>query len=389
MGEQPTYEDLVRAIARRRVLVAACIVALALLGAWYGRQTTSGGNFEAEATINIVQSNVILPENVSAPVELRASVEAARFAADIRTFAGELHESVTVKADVAGNAIIVSAEGETAAEAEELAVSSGTAFVEARRAVDRARYSEQAAFEQQQLTQLGERLDQVNTELSASSGSSLTLEGERIQLFDRLLQASERANAATTNAEQYDSGLTDPVIVEPAAPSSSSGWVVFGLIGALLGAMAGIGLALLLNSVDHRIRSRADVERIAGGVPILGVFGRRGADPDELAALQARLAARRDPTAVAGVSDADPSELPSDLGAALQSEDGLTIRRGTGALTEGQAVVLTRGGRTTDAQLATILADLDARRVNVLGVVLWDVPAAELEWARRPLLAQT
>ena len=83
-----------------------------------------------------------------------------------------------MKADVNGKAIVITAKRPTATASNELAVNTGTAFVTARRQLDRTRYSDQAVFERQSLAELQTRLDKVNTDLANSSGQSLILEGE-------------------------------------------------------------------------------------------------------------------------------------------------------------------------------------------------------------------
>ncbi len=386
MTEQSSFEDVIRAIARRRVLVAVCIVAFAVLGAWYGRRTTAGAAYSADATINIVDSNFIEAENVRPPAGLSASVEASRLSSDLRKYAADRFESVTVKADVPANGIVVSAKGNSATEAEELAVNTGTAFVTARRELDRARYADQAVFEEQSLKELQIRLDKVNTDLANSTEQSLTLEGERIQLFDRLLRTNERAVAAATNAKQFDSGLTDAVIVEPATQGSSSGWIMFGIVGGFLGLMAGVGLVLMLNSLDHRIRSRADVEHIAEGVPVLAVLGAGGADDSVYSSLVARVAGRRGVGPAAFIAGSD-AQLPLGLVESLQATGDTTVHIDIRSVVESQAIVGVRAGAMTDADLASVVADLEARRVSMLGVVLWDVPRGDLAWAGRPLMS--
>jgi len=214
----------------------------------------------------------------------------------------------------------------------------------------------------------------------------LTLEGERIQLFDRLLKTNERAVAAETNAKQFDSGLTDPAIVEPATQGSSSGWIMFGIVGGFLGLMAGIGLVLLLNSLDHRIRSRSDVEHVANGVPVLAVLGVGGAEDSVYSNLAARVAARRGAGPAAFIAGSD-AELPSGLTESLRTTGDINVRNDLGSLVEPQAIVGIRAGTVTDAEFASIVADLEARSVPLLGVVLWDVPRSDLAWAGRPRLS--
>ncbi len=388
MTEQASFEDVIRAVVRRRVLVAVSIIVLAVFGAWYGRRTTSGAQFSTDATINIVDSNFIDAEGVRIPSDPLAGVEAARLSADLRKYAGDAYESVTVKADVNGKAIVITAKGPTATASNELAVNTGTAFVTARRQLDRTRYSDQAVFERQSLAELQTRLDKVNTDLANSSGQSLILEGERIQLFDRLLKTNERAVAAESNAAQFDSGLTDPVIVEPATQGSSSGWIMFGIVGGFLGLMAGIGIALLLNSLDHRIRSRADVEHIANGVPVLAVLGSGGVEASAYSNLAARVAARRGVGPAAFIAGSD-AQLPSGLTESLRSTGDTNVHNDIGSVVEPQAIVGIRAGTVTDAEFASVVADLEARSVSLVGVVLWDVPRNDLAWAGRPRLSTT
>src|SRR4051794_19839032 len=111
MTEQPSFEDVIRAISRRRTVVIACILTLSLVGAWYGRRTTSGADYSADATINIVESNFIAAEDVKPPADLTAEVEASRLDTDLPRLASTLSDSVSVKADVAGQGIVITAKG--------------------------------------------------------------------------------------------------------------------------------------------------------------------------------------------------------------------------------------------------------------------------------------
>ena len=45
-----------------------------------------------------------------------------------------------------------------------------------------------------------------------------------------------------------------------------------------------------------------------------------------------------------------------------------------------------RAGRTTDSDLASVAADLDVQGVPMAGVIVWDVPNRDADWANRPWL---
>ena len=113
---------------------------------------------------------------------------------------------------------------------------------------------------------------------------------------------------------QFDSGLTDPVIVEPAARAAGVTRWCFRMVDPRA---HGWHQSLLLNSLDHRIRSRADVEHIANGVPVLAVLGSGGVEASAYSNLAARVAAGRGVGHAAFIAGSDDNclrVLPSHCG---------------------------------------------------------------------------
>jgi Mrp family chromosome partitioning ATPase/capsular polysaccharide biosynthesis protein len=92
----------------------------------------------------------------------------------------------------------------------------------------------------------------------------------------------EKAQSVPIGASEYNTRLTQgqlgqnnlqanaqtPVTASAASSDSLSGPVPRGFLGAFLGLLAGAGLALLLERLDRRIRSREDAEA-AFGLPVL------------------------------------------------------------------------------------------------------------------------
>jgi Mrp family chromosome partitioning ATPase/capsular polysaccharide biosynthesis protein len=89
------------------------------------------------------------------------------------------------------------------------------------------------------------------------------------------LRADGSGNAAATN----------PLVV-PASPSLFESKTSRGILGALIGLLAGIGLALVADRLDRRIRTRGEAE-VAFGLPVLAEipnFGRAQSKARELLA---------------------------------------------------------------------------------------------------------
>ena len=104
------------------------------------------------------------------------------------------------------------------------------------------------------------------------------------------------------------------------------------------------------------------------------------------ASMMARVVARRVVGPVALIAGSDV-QLPLGLVESLRSSGDMTVHDDIGSVVESQVIVGVRAGAMTDAELASVVADVEARRVSLLGVVLWDVPRGDLAWAGRPLLS--
>jgi Mrp family chromosome partitioning ATPase len=81
-------------------------------------------------------------------------------------------------------------------------------------------------------------------------------------LYDDLL------NRGVTGQNHFQGGVSDNTYVAPASGSSFNDPVSRGVLGGLLGLLAGVGLALLAHKLDRRVRTRDEVEA-AFELPVL------------------------------------------------------------------------------------------------------------------------
>lgn len=391
MSEQRTFEDVIRSVIRRWQVILLSVAALTTLGAVYGKLVNASASYSAEASVSLGSPNVVLlgSDDPQAPQRLLAGPEADLLASRLVEFAGPDFEDVSVRSTTSNSSIIVTARGSSAADAEQLALSTSSAYVADRRESGRELYRLASDAQAAQADAFEIEIANLDEQLAASTTDSTGLQLQRIQLVEELLRNRRLAANAASNAERYDAGLGEPVLIEPAVSAGSSGWILFGGVGAMLGVLAGVGFALMLQSIDHRIRSRSDVERVASGIPVIGVVSRSGPDPDELDAIEARVRGRAEGNPVVFLAGAATESLAAGVLESLRKGGvGDVVRDMAG--TDGRAMIVgVRSGQTKDVDLVAVLSDLELRRVPVLGVLLWDVADRDLRWARRPLLLRS
>lgn len=183
--------------------------------------------------------------------------------------------------------------------------------------------------------------------LSSQRGALVEQRALFKQTFDKL---TVDANLATGGAQLVGSALvpTSPIRPTPARNAA---------LAAVAGLLFGIGLAFLVEYLDDTIKTKEDLERIAGGVPILGLIP---SVENWKAGDEAWVASREEPRSV-------PAEAYRTLRTAMQF---VAIDRPVGMLQitspsagEGKTTTLANlGVALATAGQRVILVDCDLRR---------------------------
>jgi len=259
---------------------------------------------------------------------------------------------------------------------------------------ENARLDQLTALTLQKLNELQGQIDALNGQLAARPGDSL-LTAQRNSLINNYTRTYERfqtlANAgdptsnlstlqtaeperiskseydARINAGQlgtnharadYSANPTDPNgLTTASAPNTRlNGPVPRGFIGGLLGLLIGIGLALVVDRVDRRVRTRAEFEA-AYGMPVLAEIPLLKASEQRSFELAARAAPlSRAAEAYRAVRSSLLFQRPTSGGGQLSSK-ALTIMVASAAPKEGKS--------TTSANLAAVFAE-SGQRVLVM-----------------------
>ena len=180
-------------------------------------------------------------ELVSLPIVI------ARTAAALHLRASDIKSAVSVSGVGQANVAKISATDPTPARAAQIATTYAQQYVLFRQEMDRAQIAG------------AQRL--VDRELSAMAPAQLrTANGQALQT--RAGELSELAALQTGNAE-----VEQPASI-PASPSSPRTGRN-GILGVMLGLLVGVGLAIIAERSDRRIRDLAELEEVYG-LPILG-----------------------------------------------------------------------------------------------------------------------
>ena len=133
-------------------------------------------------------------------------------------------------------------------------------------------------------------LDTTSAELATRVSSTVELDSLIINLSAEAPSAEESADLVNAVATSLSSTITgtlerplagrDPVVtvtpLEEAAPPAAPSWPSIPLVlvaGGFAGILLGVGLALILNALDQRVRQASQAEALLG-VPLLGTIPR-------------------------------------------------------------------------------------------------------------------
>jgi capsular exopolysaccharide synthesis family protein len=304
------------AVLGRRWKVVVAVVALTIFAA-LALSFSQGKKYRAESELLIRQRSA---ESLIADTPVVAANEAARqLNNEVRLFESEAVRQAVEDAyegpldadDVSASVVsdtsdivrasVTAADADDAAELVNVYVST---FLEVRRtqrveqllAVGteiRTKIDELGA----QITEIRAPLQQVEEQLADDSDSS-SLRAQRAaleeQLSPRLTPLESQQAFLQSQLEELDlvadveSAGAAQVITTAEAPSSpvSPNPIRDGAVALVLGAVLGVGVAFLVDTLDERIRSASDLERVAGGLPTLALIPEspRGSDATFVAA---------------------------------------------------------------------------------------------------------
>ena len=363
-------EDITHVLARRKWLIVATALLVAVVSVVYAGIGKRGG-ISAEVSISI-------DEPVALTARPAVILDADREAARLSDLVDDAEE-VGVRADLLRRAVVVRASAETEAEAEALASAVSESYVEQRRAEFAEDLGLEAAISRKRIDALQQQIDELDDALADVDGAqSSALRDQRVQLVQSKLEQQTELAAVELSIERGDVGLTASAPTAAGSTGGSVGLVLFALIGGLLGLLGGCAIALGLDSLDHRLYTRRDVEAVAAGsrhVAVLGENDLDGLERSELALLE-RVSPSGSVIVRAPHKVTGGDERLDELGFAVVA-DVSDVPDGSGV------IVAVRHGATTDIDLVHRLTALDVSGNPVAALLLYDVPRNELDWARR------
>ncbi|UUY05346.1 hypothetical protein LRS13_07435 [Svornostia abyssi] len=175
----------------------------------------------------------------------------------------DLLKAVDVKADQQTGLIVISAKGRTPREAQRIANATARAYVDIRRAREKARLVA-ARRELQKIEKT--RVAQVRREARAAGGNADISGVQSVREQIESLQLAERINTdAVTIAKPAEL---------PEGPAGIKPWMI-GILGFVIGAALGGAMIALREQSDKRIHSRKQLERTLGA-PVLASINKRG-----------------------------------------------------------------------------------------------------------------
>ena len=160
-----------------------------------------------------------------------------------------------------------------------LAAKAANAYAKAYINVTNRQYlSSQVAAEsslQKQLTAINDSITTLTNQLSfAKVGSSAasTITGQLTGLYSQQAALQQQLNAmqAATSQNSASGQIVQPATVsgKPSSPKKTTDI----LIGAAAGLLLGLGLALLRDNLDDRVRGKDQLEQLVPGIPVLGLI---------------------------------------------------------------------------------------------------------------------
>jgi uncharacterized protein involved in exopolysaccharide biosynthesis len=367
-------EDITHVLARRKWLIVAVVVVAAVLSVAYAGIGKSGITSEVSISIDAPIALTARPAEI-----LDAGREAARLTDLLESSVDNPTDEVGVRADLLRRAVIVRATAQTQAAADALAAATAERYIERRQAEFADDLEVERVLRRQRVDALQQQIDELDESMvDAPTDQSSALRDQRLQLIQEKLNQQTELAAVELTIERGDVGLTATLPTPGGSSTSSVGLVLFVVVGGLLGLFSGCALALALDSLDHRLYTRRDVEAVGGGTQHVAVLGED--DPDGLANSELTLLQRVSPSGSvilrATHRDIEGDERLEELGFPIASD--------LSDVPAGESVIVAlRQGVTTDAELVHRLTALDVCGSPVAALLLYNVPLRELDWARR------
>jgi Mrp family chromosome partitioning ATPase/capsular polysaccharide biosynthesis protein len=259
-----------------------------------GNENSSGSNQSSSSSFTNLQQDALLAVTGDVP---------NRVGTKLGGNGRQLAQQVIAGANTGTNTLAVTAIARNSGDAEQLANTFATALVSSIGDKQQASFNAQRDKLTKQISNLQGQINSLDAQALANPGNG-AIPAERngvvgdLQLaytsFQQLadqgvptppLSSIESAQAVPIGAAEYDNRLSlgqqgeNVQTVDPSNPSSTpaiatstnstfQGPLSRGLLGGFLGLIGGIGLALVAERLDRRLRSRPEVEE-AYGVPVL------------------------------------------------------------------------------------------------------------------------
>jgi capsular exopolysaccharide synthesis family protein len=297
--------DYLRILRQRWVVLAAC-VAVGLIAAFISTPAARGSgaeNQEYSATATLLSStsdqdqrNQELSQAKLFVTSHTVLVEAAKRIPNVGDITA-LASSVTVETAPDAGLVTVSTQDPSADRAEAVANGFAEAVAAAVASASRFAVADQLRTTQQDLKQAQDALDTLNAQRTDPSAPAPVGQGELSARVTELKQQVDRLNSsvAVQPLRVWEEATPVPVASGGDGFRAPSNLAQRLLIGLALGLLLGAGLALLLDRIDTRLRTRSAVQK-AFGLPVVGEIPRL---PKQARRGDMVIAAERPETAVA------------------------------------------------------------------------------------------
>lgn len=275
-SEEKSLLDYFDVLRRRKVLIFVIVVALVALS--FGVVAVKTKVYTATASLQLVSQNVAPGGGTVelSPMDIATDIELVSSAAVKAIVAKSLHQRApnVVASEVGVTAVVNVSVSSTKLD---LAVRAANEYVNAYIKYTTERYSQQALHQEaalkSQQTTLESEISAIEQEIAGSKPSSSGNSGLNTELQIYAAQL-EQVNTSVSQL-QLDQTLvaSGGLLVSPATSSKvsiSPKRKTDVLLGAFLGLLIGIGLALLLDYLDDRIRNKEQLHVVTGRLPLLG-----------------------------------------------------------------------------------------------------------------------
>ncbi len=315
----------------------------------------------------------------SSPQALLAVARAEDFRLAVAKTLG-FHASVATSAEDGPGTVTISSTSEDADRAAAIVSANLTELIKRRRELRASTTAAAIAANEERLATFQKRLTALDQTLSGLDDPRSALAAGLLAERESLLSDRTDVENMTAGFDQLDKLSVGGIsLIEPSRLDVSSSKAKKAAYGFVFGGLIGVGVVLAMAFFDRRLRTRRDVERIAGTGALLGVLTRDGNDEGALA-VAAAIAAIDGPTVrlVPAGPKVDAGAVADGLRTAAAGSVTLpTIAVASSAATAaaagpaaGAAVVLVQAGSAREDDLAIALDRLHNAGVAVAGVVL-------------------